>query len=310
MHPPAQHMAAADRAVRVIPLPGAAAARPAAEMRFTLIVATVGRSTSLIALLASLRAQTHDNFDVIIADQNEDDRIAHILAEHGGGLRIAHVAAPRGLSRARNFALALATGDVVGFPDDDCEYPPDLLHSLARVLVPREDLDGVAVRPRNRRGKPFPRFDRHGGLLDRNNVFRRCSSIGLFFRRELIQRTGGFDERLGLGAGTVWGAGEDVDYPLRAIAAGSRVEYCPDIAVLHDFGIRGHSREERRRGYTYGAGLGWIMRRHGYSRTSTCYHLIMRPCAAIALELLRARPAAARFYFASLRGRVRGWFEA
>ncbi len=38
---------------------------------------------------------------------------------------------PRGLSRARNEALPRLEADVVAFPDDDCEYPDDLLERVA-----------------------------------------------------------------------------------------------------------------------------------------------------------------------------------
>ena len=49
-------------------------------MRFSLIVATLGRTAELRRLLESLAVQTHQDFEVIVVDQNTDDRVSQILA--------------------------------------------------------------------------------------------------------------------------------------------------------------------------------------------------------------------------------------
>ena len=62
-------------------------------MRLDLIVTTLNRQQKLRALLASLEAQTRRPDRIIVVDQSDE-----------------------GLCRP---------GDIIGFPDDDCTYPPD-----------------------------------------------------------------------------------------------------------------------------------------------------------------------------------------
>jgi glycosyltransferase involved in cell wall biosynthesis len=77
----------------------------------SLIVATLNRVDEIERLLASLEQQAYGDFEVLIVDQNEDDRLVPILKSHPE-LVIRHLRSARGLSRARNVALPLANGDV------------------------------------------------------------------------------------------------------------------------------------------------------------------------------------------------------
>ena len=44
-------------------------------MKFSLIIATLGREKELYDLFESLDKQTYKNFEVIVIDQNKDDRV-------------------------------------------------------------------------------------------------------------------------------------------------------------------------------------------------------------------------------------------
>ena len=87
----------------------------ARDLRFDLVVATVDRTDDLEALLASLAEQTHDGFRLVVVDQNDDDRIAPLLAEYHV-LDALHLRSRRGRSRARHHALPprLASADPSG----------------------------------------------------------------------------------------------------------------------------------------------------------------------------------------------------
>ena len=112
-------------------------------MRFSLIVATLGRTTELRHLLESLAVQTHRDFEVIVVDQNPDDRVAQILAPFASQIRIQRLVAQPGVSRARNLGLKAVSGDVVAFPDDDCWYPSSLLEQARNLFSRPENWDGV-----------------------------------------------------------------------------------------------------------------------------------------------------------------------
>src|SRR5436190_5169595 len=182
-------------------------------MTFDLVVATVGRTAELERFLASLEAQTHRDFRVLVVDQNMDDRVAPLLDG-----RAVHLRSPVGLSHARNVALPHVEADVIAFPDDDCVYPPDLLERVAARLA---NLDGVTGRE--------PWWTTPAATLTRDNLWNRAISFTIFLRRQLVERVGAFDERLGLPSSSA----EEIDYLIRALDTGARVAYDPTLVVMH-----------------------------------------------------------------------------
>ena len=78
----------------------------------SLVVCTINRTAELGTLFESLVHQEFKAFDVVIVDQNEDDRLVPILASAPWPFDIRHVRTPhaRGLSRARNAGLKHARG--------------------------------------------------------------------------------------------------------------------------------------------------------------------------------------------------------
>ena len=83
----------------------------------SLIVATRGRTEELKRLLDSLLVQTYQVFEVIIVDQNEDDRLVSLVLQFAGRLTIRHVRSGiYGKSAANNVVLGCAKGISSGFP--------------------------------------------------------------------------------------------------------------------------------------------------------------------------------------------------
>jgi len=250
-------------------------------MTFDLVVATVDRVEELDRLLTSLDGQTHRDFRVLLADQNDDDRLTAVTAAHPS-LRVERLPAPRGLSRARNAALPKVLADVVAFPDDDCVYPPDLLLRVTQRLA---DLDGVTGRE--------PWWPSGAAVLTRDNLWNRAISFTIFLRREVVERVGRFDEALGLPSGS----GEETDYLIRALDAGARIEYDPTLVVEHPRKPADLSAV----GARDGASLGYILRKHRYPRR-TVLRMLVRPAGGVVLD-----PRHAGFHLATLRGRLRGY---
>jgi glycosyltransferase involved in cell wall biosynthesis len=244
---------------------------------FDLVVATIGRVDELAALLASLERQTHKDFRVLVVDQNEDDRIVPLLDGRAVRLR-----SPRGLSRARNAALPELTADVVAFPDDDCIYPPDLLERVADRIG---DLDGVTGRE--------PWWTAERATLTRENLWNRAISFTIFLRREVVERVGDFDEALGLPSSS----GEEIDYLIRALDTGARIEYDPTLVVMHP----PKPVDLTAVGQRDGASIGYILRKHGYPRRVVA-RMLVRPAAGAVLD-----PRRAGFHLSTLRGRIRGY---
>jgi glycosyltransferase involved in cell wall biosynthesis len=270
---------------------------------FALVVATVDRSDALRILLDSLERQTYRNFRVVVVDQNDDDRILPALAD-GRGLDIVRLRSVRGLSCARNAALPTIEADVVAFPDDDCAYPDDLLARVGRLLAARTDLDGVTGRTADAAGHSSGRFGTHAAPIERDAIWHAGNSASTFLRRALVELVGPFDERLGLGPGSTWASGEEIDYLVRAIDLGARLEYDPSLVVLHE--LRRLDPEVLRAvGRRDGGSVGYILRKHHYPQRVVA-RMLVRPVGGIAVSLARGDVARARFHAATLRGRIAG----
>ena len=273
------------------------------------MVGTLGtRSAPLVTLLDSLRASTHPNIELILVDQSGDSLLARTIAAYRD-LSIIHATSPLGLSRARNVGLAHVTGEIIGFPDDDCWYPKTLLSTVVERFRASQSLGGLAVRPVDADGhSSFPRWDLHSGPINRFNVWRRSNSNALFVRKSVVDRVGPFDENLGVGSGTPWGAAEDIDYPLRILQAGFSLYYDSTLTVHHPqskprFDAAGASRAE-----SYGGGMGRVLRKHAYPWWFVLYQGA-RPLGGALLSAASGRWAKARYHLAILRGRRRGWLS-
>jgi GT2 family glycosyltransferase len=282
-------------------------AEAAPDLRFDLVVATVDRTGPLEALLGSLEAQTHGAFRLVIVDQNADDRVTTVLAAHPV-LETLHLRSERGLSRARNTALPVLAADVIAFPDDDCVYPPDLLERVSARFAADARLDGLTGRAAAFDGATEASWEQDAAVLDPHNLWNRVISFAIFLRRALVDRVGVFDERLGLGAGSLWSSGEEVEYVVRALRAGARIEYDPSVAVTH--AIKEYTPDELRAvGLRDGASVGWILRRHGYGARTTA-RMLVRPLGGVGASLAHGDLTRASFHAATFRGRVRGYLGA
>jgi GT2 family glycosyltransferase len=254
---------------------------------FDLVVATVGRTEEPARLLASLERQTHQDFRVLVVDQNEDERLAVQCRP-----RVEVLRAPKGLSRARNEALRRLDADLVGFPDDDCTYPDDLLERVARRFAFDPDLDGLTGRDQGES------WAGESAVLTRENVWNRAISFTIFLRSRVVQRVGAFDERLGLPASS----GEEIDYLIRALDSGARIMYDPSLVVTH----APTERPLEQLGARDGASVGYILRKHRYP-SRTVARMLARPAAGTVLALARGDGTRARFHLATMRGRLRGY---
>lgn len=276
-------------------------------MKFSLILATVGRSIEVDAFLRSLDAQTHRDIQLIIVDQNTDDRIKRLLAHHAKDFEVLHVRSAPGLSHARNVGLALVTGEVVAFPDDDCWYAPTLLQQVHDELERDDAIDGVTGRSVDESlqesGGSFSKVE---GIVDLFGVWSRAISYTIFLRRGVCDAvTGGFDETLGVGANTRFGSGEETDYLIRAIKAGKKLRYLPRLTVFHPNKTAHLDAQMIGKAMKYGSGMGRVLAKHGYPLHYRV-KVLARPVLGCVLAALQLRPGLSRFRWATAVGRFRG----
>lgn len=227
--------------------------------KISLVVATYGRTTELALLLESLCLQTIDLrlFEVIIVDQNTDDRLVPIVQEFSSRLSVKHLfSAVKGLSVCRNMGLQHARGAYCCVPDDDCTYYPDTLACVLRELEQNGNPDMLIgkVYDRTRGVYVFKKTPKDSCRVTPANFHSLVSSITLFFRNDGSR----FDESFGVGA--IYPSNEDADFILCFLEKGKTIVYSPVVECNHPpYDARTMSEEKL---FLYGIGFGALCRKH------------------------------------------------
>lgn len=233
-------------------------------LKVSLIVATLGeRPDDLRALLQSLAPQSEFISDVIVVDQHADpERVPHLLKEFSSRLPIVHTRSERGLSRARNHGLPLATGSLVAFPDDDCLYTDGLLEWVVNWFQSNVEYDILAVGVKDAEGvQSGNRWPLDSCDIRSVNALRTTFSSSLFVWTELA-RTLRFDTQLGVGSGTPYGSGEETDYVLRLLRTRARGRFDRTCNIIHPRRDMLSGSASRPRARAYGFGMGHLLRRN------------------------------------------------
>jgi glycosyltransferase involved in cell wall biosynthesis len=275
---------------------------------FSLVLGTVERTHDLEHFLASLDAQTYRNFELIVVDQNKDERLESVLAPYASRFPVLHLRSEPGLTRAKNVGLKRVTGNVVGFPDDNCRFPPDLLEKVARFFADHPQVDGLTGRSADDSGRDsIGTYDREGGVVDKFNLWHRSTAYTIFLRRDTAQGVQ-YDEEMGPGAGTIWGAGDESEYLLKVLERGASVLYDPQVLVIHPIAVTQFDASAMHRAYTYNCGKGRAIRRHGFPWRFKAWWLV-RPLGGVVLRLVRLEELPViQYQWAAFKGRFRGLF--
>jgi len=176
--------------------------------------------------IESVRSQIYPNWELCIADDGSTrPHIRRVLEEYrrqDDRIKVTHLPHNQGISVASNAALALATGEFVGFLDHDDELAPWALSEVVKLLNQNPDLDLIysdedKLEPDGRRSEPFFKPDFSPDLLMSMNYICHFS----VFRRSLLNRIGGF--RKG------FEGSQDYDIILRVSEQTSKIAHIPRI---------------------------------------------------------------------------------
>lgn len=283
-------------------------------MRFSLIMGTVGRQKEVESFFNSMALQTFRDFEIIVVDQNETDPLSSICEKYRDRLEITHLRIDgRGLSRARNYGLQAARGEIIAFPDDDCEYPESLLDTIDGVFRDEDTLDGLTTVLRDKStGKiSCGRFALAEARLSPRNIWRRHISCTIFLRKDICDEIGGFDEEFGVGGR--WEGGEESDYLLRALYHGADILYRPDICVFHPDREKTSSPGNSSHAYLRGMGFGALVRKHlalskSMAQAREAVRRLFRSMAGAALFSVSDRERS-RYYIQFIRGAITGFAQ-
>jgi glycosyltransferase involved in cell wall biosynthesis len=111
----------------------------APELLISVVLPTRDRCQLLPRAIASVKAQTYSQWELLVVDDGSVDGTQHLLsAENDPRVRSFH-ARGGGVCAARNVALQHARGDVIAYLDDDNIMHPQWLKSVVWALAQRPD---------------------------------------------------------------------------------------------------------------------------------------------------------------------------
>lgn len=230
--------------------------------RFSLIVPTIARLDELRRLLVSLTQQEFSDYEVILVDQNDDDRIQDVIEEFCDCLPLIRLSSAKGACRARNIGLAKASGEIIAFPDDDCWYFPGLLKGIDEWFRDNRTYSILAVGAVDEAGIPSGnRWFQDCCDLHPVNIFRTTFCSSLFLRRETLSNSF-FDEGIGPGSSTMFGCGDETDLVLNVLNNGFRGRFDRTWHIGHPRRDMLSGGISNGRAVTYGSGMGYVLRKH------------------------------------------------
>ncbi len=203
----------------------------------SVVIPTHNRRGYLAESLDSVRAQTHENWEIVVVDDASDDGTGEWLkSQESERLRAVTLASNSGSTITRNTGLGLARGEYCLFLDDDDLLPEDALalhlealdgHPEAIATVgcvvgfdENGPLQGGRIRP-----TPFRRVQ--------HNVWRDVQFwwpypvTASMFRTAVVRQVGGFNEELVF-------YGDDTDLWMRLSDLGP-VVYMPENVIRWRF---------------------------------------------------------------------------
>ncbi len=256
------------------------------SLRLTIIIPTKNRADVLSRLLDSigqLNAMSTILPEIIVADNDsQDDTFEYIKSQAGcfrATVRAVKVTRP-GKSAAINDGLKEASGDVVAFLDDDVVVDKNWLAAIddffrsgeyqvgqGVIRLPSPEKDDPEILQLIERYRTIPRLEYQTNLKSVHSL----NGANFFVAREVFDRIGGFDERLGPGAS---GTSEDVDFARRLNQANIAIGYVPGAIVYHRVDRARLTEEYFKQSHRRQGTSRFLIRNHG--------------AAAIAFNLFRA----------------------
>ena len=200
-------------------------------MKYSLIIATLGRKKELLELIESIKNSDYEtnNLEIIIVDQNEKGFLDKELSKFEN-LNIKHIHSDiKGLSYNRNIGLSYASGDIICFPDDDCKFYENTLNEVSNILLSSNiDFCMGQIYDRETKKDVIKKWSKKEFKVNRFNSYFINSSITMFIKKEYILN---FDENLGVGAR--FGSCEDADLIYKILENKAKGIYTPKIELWH-----------------------------------------------------------------------------
>ena len=166
------------------------------SVKASVIVAVYNGAKTLTQTIESILSQTYDNFELLLIDDGSTDESKNLIEKYLEDERVKYFKKQNGgVASARNFGIARATGEVIGYCDQDDQWLPQKLEKQIPLFSdPDVGLvySWVDIDRHGKRECSTPEFEGEcfEALLNRNFV----SCCTAMVRRTVLNQVNGLDE--------------------------------------------------------------------------------------------------------------------
>lgn len=271
------------------------------KVRFSLILPTLNRNKEIVDFLNSLKNQIYKNFELIIIDQNETDELRNLIKIFD--YKIIYIRSnKKGLSKNRNMGLKIASGEIISFPDDDCEYKQNTLELIDNFFIRNSNYQIYSCGVMDKKnGKKFPFLNKNSEITKNNLMKVGCSITFFILMKKNFNYS--FDEKLGVGA--EFGSGEETDFVSNLLNQGYKGYYISDNFINHPVKNIDYP---KLRYYNYGLGFGALSKKEIIFRKNKRFIVVfLQQILKSILGIIMIKKSGK--HFINLKGIIEGFYK-
>src|SRR5437588_1655980 len=213
------------------------------DLTVSIIIITYNRPFLLKHCLERVLAQSYAPKEIIVVDSSTNDESERVVAQYPEVIHVRLHGQRNNMPQARNEGIAISSGDIIAFIDDDSMVQPGWLEALVnaysdetvgavggRIIDMPEPFCDQISGPPCLIIKPSGRVFRRGvGLLStESREVDHLPGANMSFRREALEQVGGFDPHY-----ILVNLREETDLCIRVKKAGWRIMFVPAMAQVH-----------------------------------------------------------------------------
>ncbi len=197
--------------------------------KISVIIPVYNGEKTLDKCLESVLSQTYENYEVIVVDNNSNDKTKQIISEfQKKDRRVIYVFKPRkGRGAARNAGILNAKGDIIVTTDSDCIVPQNWLRMLISPIAEGKEEAVMGFEHNADRGFWSKNIQQADWNHYKKNISGQYINLidtkNFAIKADLIKKIM-FDENLEIG--------EDIDLYLR-LKNLAKIRFFPEIKVEH-----------------------------------------------------------------------------
>jgi GT2 family glycosyltransferase len=209
----------------------------------SIIIITCNRSFLLQHCLQRVLDQQYPHKELIVVDSSTNDETERVVAQYPEVISVRLHGQRNNMPQARNEGIAVSSGDIIAFIDDDSMIFPGWLNALVDAY--RDETVGsaggrIVRKPEPYRdqvmGTPTMVVKSPGIVIAKDFDLASTAQVevdhligcNMSFRRKALEQVGGFDPTY-----TLTNLREETDLCVRVKKAGWRIVFVPAMTVVH-----------------------------------------------------------------------------